>query len=608
MAMATPDVKAHQVVHEDRQRWILRSPTGHTFAVAKKGLSPKYHEVIRALGPQGMALGGGVEKSIAEPEALAPLPQTTPETPTQPAGTEVAQLVPQGQAPGAGQDQPLPEIGLIEKIGDYAKSHFDPAEHWYSPLEAAVDPLHAIRSAVAAPGAIEDLASGKTSVGGVRFDVSATDKAQAKKEADAQFAADRAAGGVGAGPGGESGGTPGKPGVAPGGQAGVGAGGPARAGVTGGAPAQPATPDALSKVDAEEKAAADAQAKAAQMQGDAEAQAQAEAAKQRESISSDFKSRMEQHATRQQQMFDDIASTEIDPNRVWHNMTTGGRISAGIGMVLSALGGGATGQPSQAMAVLDKTVDRDIDAQKADLGKKQSLLSHYMEQGHDMQSAYQLTKADLMDATAGKLAMVAAKLAGPKAAAQADAMKAAISKSTYQMRQQAEAQRASQQLAQAHLGLQQRMLDIRTAAASQPPVDVETRATRAEAEKGLAEASEIYKKAGMDGYWGPTSKDRARKAIDSSVQNIAMTYAKQRNMKFAQARNYVESLLPDPSDASWSRPDVAQENLMRLRGALISGQGVANARVAQKRRGGGGSSASGGTGGNESVDDPGDAT
>jgi hypothetical protein len=86
---------------------------------------------------------------------------------------------------------------------------------------------------------------------------------------------------------------------------------------------------------------------------------------------------------------DDVAKSGVDPDRFWHSKDTGGRIMAGIGLALGGMGAGLTHGPNLAFQAIQSAIARDIDAQKADMGKKQSLYSMAMDRFKDEQIAGQ---------------------------------------------------------------------------------------------------------------------------------------------------------------------------------------------------------------------------
>lgn len=120
-----------------------------------------------------------------------------------------------------------------------------------------------------------------------------------------------------------------------------------------------------------------------------------------------------------------VMTHEIQPNRIWANASTGSQISAAIGVLLGGLGAGLTGGPNQAMAVINRLVDQDIDAQKAELGKKQTLYSMNLQKYRDAQTAHAATKAQSAAMLQGQLAVSAARMGSQQAQAaklQADAV------------------------------------------------------------------------------------------------------------------------------------------------------------------------------------------
>lgn len=59
--------------------------------------------------------------------------------------------------------------------------------------------------------------------------------------------------------------------------------------------------------------------------------------------------------------------TKIDTHRVWSSMDGGQRVLAGIALALGAVGAAGNGGRNMAVETIDKAIDRDIDAQKAEL-------------------------------------------------------------------------------------------------------------------------------------------------------------------------------------------------------------------------------------------------
>lgn len=128
--------------------------------------------------------------------------------------------------------------------------------------------------------------------------------------------------------------------------------------------------------------------------------------------------------------------TTVDPGRYWASRGTAGKISGIIGLALGALGTGPDGV-NRAAAMLDKAIDRDLEAQKAE----HSLRLQKGKSGLDAaQSAYAMehtrfgdeaagsaaAKANLLGLAQNKLAQITAGSANPAAKAQAAALNGAL--------------------------------------------------------------------------------------------------------------------------------------------------------------------------------------
>lgn len=60
----------------------------------------------------------------------------------------------------------------------------------------------------------------------------------------------------------------------------------------------------------------------------------------------------------------------IDPSRFWNNKSTGQKIGIIVGLIAGGIGSGMTGGPNASLALLNKAMDADLDAQKADNASK----------------------------------------------------------------------------------------------------------------------------------------------------------------------------------------------------------------------------------------------
>lgn len=70
-------------------------------------------------------------------------------------------------------------------------------------------------------------------------------------------------------------------------------------------------------------------------------------------------------------MVDEYNGMQIDNQRFWGNLDTGNRILAGVSIAIGALGQALSyGKSNAALDMIDKSIDRDIDEQKANMDKK----------------------------------------------------------------------------------------------------------------------------------------------------------------------------------------------------------------------------------------------
>lgn len=115
----------------------------------------------------------------------------------------------------------------------------------------------------------------------------------------------------------------------------------------------------------------------------------------------------------------DLANRHIDPNKYINNMSTGAKITTGIGLILGGMGAGLTGSPNLAFQHLQSQIDRDIDSQKAEIGKEENLLAHNTQLMGNARAGLELTRLQLGDIVNSQIRMEAQKAATPMALAAA---------------------------------------------------------------------------------------------------------------------------------------------------------------------------------------------
>lgn len=110
---------------------------------------------------------------------------------------------------------------------------------------------------------------------------------------------------------------------------------------------------------------------------------------------------------------DKIEKGDIDPNRFVHSMSTGQKITTGIGLILGGIGAGMTHGENPALKYLNQQIDNDLKSQEIDLGKNKSLLSETLQDVGNLRDARILAESHMRDATAANLQMAAAKATDP---------------------------------------------------------------------------------------------------------------------------------------------------------------------------------------------------
>lgn len=142
-----------------------------------------------------------------------------------------------------------------------------------------------------------------------------------------------------------------------------------------------------------------------------------------------------EHDARKQAVMD----AKVDPTRMFHNLSDGQRVMALIGLALSG---------RSAPDLLNKFVDRDIEAQKADLGKKQSLLANNLQKTRDMRAAEAETRLQLNSALQGQIQASAVRSSNGAAALNAQIALAQLKMQAPQYAQAVLEQRMRQSLVQ----------------------------------------------------------------------------------------------------------------------------------------------------------------
>lgn len=145
-----------------------------------------------------------------------------------------------------------------------------------------------------------------------------------------------------------------------------------------------------------------------------------------------------QKLTQYQNQYDElsksVASGKIDPNKYWHDKSTGQKIGAAVAIMLGGIGSGLTGGPNQALNVIQKGIENDIAAQKENLGNKRSLLSDNIRAQGSLMAGTNATRIQMNAIAQGRLMKVASETNNPILAARAQQNALKIAESTIPLR------------------------------------------------------------------------------------------------------------------------------------------------------------------------------
>lgn len=117
---------------------------------------------------------------------------------------------------------------------------------------------------------------------------------------------------------------------------------------------------------------------------------------------------------------DDVAKGHIDANEYIHNMNGGQKAMTAIGLVLGGMGGALTRQGNPVMQFLNSQIDRDVQAQQANLGIKKTLLEANLKQFGNMKDAMDMTRIMNAEIFSAGLQKAAAQQGTALAKARAD--------------------------------------------------------------------------------------------------------------------------------------------------------------------------------------------
>lgn len=429
----------YELIKEDEHSFHVKHPEGQSFTVAKAGLKPDLISKIKALKPVKLSDGGDVpDATDAQLRAITGLSSEMP-------------AKNQGDAPDSALKDilgngPVRYDGMgrsDQQIIDDQNKAITSSEANRSPASFLGDAAHAIgggihdvydawNKGVTQPvlNGVKDAATGFTSgLFGQPATAAQTPVASSPtagqnpvvSDAQAQAAAEH--------------------------QALMGAnGGPAPASQNS-APSKPLSlPPDMQKAFNNNMAGIQANANAQSQQADSIGQAYKDYNAQIQQREAAYQERLKTIDSEQQNLMNKFASQEIDPKRVWHQASTGGKIMAGIGLLLSGMGSATTGQPNLAYETIQKTMDRDIDAQKANMDKTKSLFSMNMEKYKNAQMAEDSTRLQMLTALNAQVEQAKAQSGSLQAQANAKILQSQLQMQMAQIKQEMAKKMAEAQL------------------------------------------------------------------------------------------------------------------------------------------------------------------
>lgn len=143
----------------------------------------------------------------------------------------------------------------------------------------------------------------------------------------------------------------------------------------------------------EQQKAAQAQAAAIGQQGNLEFKAKEQEQQKLQDVATDYQNKIKKVQGDYDAAMTAYKDGKINPNHVFENMSTAGRVGTAIGLILGGMGGGITGGPNPAMEFLNKQIERDVDAQRANMDKQKNIMSTAMQMFNDLGTATQFATA-----------------------------------------------------------------------------------------------------------------------------------------------------------------------------------------------------------------------
>lgn len=164
---------------------------------------------------------------------------------------------------------------------------------------------------------------------------------------------------------------------------------------------------------------AQAEAQAIGEQAKAESAVLDESVKAQQELMQSFQEKSQAAMNEINAVMEDYKKQHINPNAYLESRTSGQKVMTAIGLILGGIGSGLAGGPNPAEKFLEDQIARDIKAQEAEIGKRETLLGFNFKQLGNMNDAITMTNAMQKGIYAAKLEQAAVGAKSPIAQARA---------------------------------------------------------------------------------------------------------------------------------------------------------------------------------------------
>ena len=128
-------------------------------------------------------------------------------------------------------------------------------------------------------------------------------------------------------------------------------------------------------------------------------------------------------------LYDDVVNQKVDPGRFWSQKSTGDKIGSTIAIALSGIGNAISASAgisasNGALAIIEKNIDRDIEAQKENINSKNNLYRMNLQRLGDSRAAESATQAQMLTMATAQMSRNAAIVGTDMAKATRDEFKA----------------------------------------------------------------------------------------------------------------------------------------------------------------------------------------